>query len=535
MKFREIFQFEFRYQLRKPSTWIYFLALSGVLYLVLDEIVEYARTVEEIFLFSGYTIADLASYTNKFGLLMIAALASEAGIRDIQTRVYPLVYTSSIAKTPYIAGRLLAVFGIGVALQTLSLVLLTAGASFLVHDIDLGIFQVHVYFDAVLYLVIPNVFIQTVLLFSLVLLFRWAMAAYFGVAVLLLLGIVSQEFISSGWYQIGQLVDPSAASNIAMQSWSLTLAERNTLSIAFTGMLLANRMLWLVISLLVAILSINRFRFKHDTTQKRRFEKFFIRKNKPCIGEPSRPSVKHVAGPSNIRWNLHLIWELSSYSFKVLLRSGFGIAVVLAALGALISIPHVLKGPLDVPILLTTKNVLNVMSHPIMKGSVVLLLGLATGQLVWHQRDNRTNEITDTTRVSSAQFITGNFSAISLLILVILVALTSAGIGAQRLSGYYHHHLVLYGYSMLDQLTTYMLFAAMSLFLHVLANHKYVGNMLVALFCLYALQPSMFGIEHKLLVFASSTGLASSDFFSEKFFLAPLLLFKLIGLASACS
>jgi ABC-2 type transport system permease protein len=67
MKFLEIYRFELWYQLRRPTLWIYFGAALGLLFLVIDEMVDYARTVDTILLHSPITVAELSGYAMKFG------------------------------------------------------------------------------------------------------------------------------------------------------------------------------------------------------------------------------------------------------------------------------------------------------------------------------------------------------------------------------------------------------------------------------------------------------------------------------------
>lgn len=112
MKLWEIFRFEVYYQLRRPTTWIYFLAIIGLVLLVVDEISEYSRTVDQVLLNSPITVAEITGYANKFGLLLIAVLVADGAMRDIHARMDPLLYTSSITRSSYLAGRFIATVAI---------------------------------------------------------------------------------------------------------------------------------------------------------------------------------------------------------------------------------------------------------------------------------------------------------------------------------------------------------------------------------------------------------------------------------------
>ena len=99
MKFREIFRFEFVYQARRIRTWLYFAVLFVVAHQLRRGVVN-----------SPFAITQEALLASLLWILMAPAVAGSAAVRDVQTRMHPLVYTTPISKADYLGGRFLAAF-----------------------------------------------------------------------------------------------------------------------------------------------------------------------------------------------------------------------------------------------------------------------------------------------------------------------------------------------------------------------------------------------------------------------------------------
>jgi ABC-2 type transport system permease protein len=110
MKFREIFRFEFVYQLRRVSTWLYFAVLVVVAFqMIRGGYISSARS-GDYFLNAPFVIATVTVFGSLLWLLVAAAVAGDAAARDVQTRIHPLTYTAPVSKADYLGGRFLAAF-----------------------------------------------------------------------------------------------------------------------------------------------------------------------------------------------------------------------------------------------------------------------------------------------------------------------------------------------------------------------------------------------------------------------------------------
>jgi ABC-2 type transport system permease protein len=110
VSFREIFRFEFAYQLRRVSTWLFFAVLVVVAFLFIRGNYTHLARSGDYFLNAPLVIAAVTVFGSLLWLLVAAAVAGDAAARDVQTRMHPLTYTAPFSKADYLGGRFLAAF-----------------------------------------------------------------------------------------------------------------------------------------------------------------------------------------------------------------------------------------------------------------------------------------------------------------------------------------------------------------------------------------------------------------------------------------
>ena len=110
VSFQEIFRFEFAYQLRRVSTWLFFAVLVVVAFLFIRGNYTHLTRSGDYFLNAPFVIAAVTVFGSLLWLLVAAAVAGDAAARDVQTRMHPLTYTAPVSKADYLGGRFLAAF-----------------------------------------------------------------------------------------------------------------------------------------------------------------------------------------------------------------------------------------------------------------------------------------------------------------------------------------------------------------------------------------------------------------------------------------
>ena len=263
MKFREIYRFEFVYQARRIRTWLYFAILFTVAYLL----VRTDPGAGDGVINSPYDIAQDTVLTGLLWILMAPAVAGSAAARDVQTRMHPLIYAVPISKADYLGGRFLAalvlnaVILLAVPLGILAAVYVPGREPELV-----GPLRPAVYLTSYGVLALPTAFTFTAVQFSLAALKGRAILSYLGSALIFVTVGIPAALVLNVLQMpaLGQLLDPTCRLTVLiLMSDTLTPLEKNTVLIGLENSILANRILWIGVSLTVLVFTHVRFRLGH--------------------------------------------------------------------------------------------------------------------------------------------------------------------------------------------------------------------------------------------------------------------------------
>ncbi len=546
MKFREIFRFEFRYQIGRVSTWLFFAVLLAIAFLFVrgDHLSNAQRG--DYLLNAPYVVALVTVFGSLLWLLMATSIAGEAAARDVQTGMHSLTYTNPVSKREYLGGRFLAAF----LLNALILVAVPVGillAWFLpgVEPSLLGPFRMDAFFSAYFFIALPNAFIATSIQFSFAALKRRPMASYIASVGLFVTAYIIAGGVSALGGEMGKLLDPIGTMTVVSElgtRW--TPIEKNTRVIELEGFLLASRALWLSLALGFLALTHSRFRFAHHAASPRRsriMRRMDIHSPKPDYAEKfesmriSIPQVRQKIGfATRLRQTLTIAW----ISFRRIAKSriGFVLLAIFAMLVAM-AVPWNMVH-MSVPLLPRTQLVITFLTAPLTNFRtpwviVPLLTVLYAGELIWREREHGMGEITDATPPPEWVFFMGKFLGLSLILVVWLIFLALAGVLVQVRMGYFDFEIGLYLKVLLGlQLIDYLLFAVLAFLVHVLVNQKHIGNLVGFLAYGVILFASRW-IENKLLVYSFAPGWSYSDMSGFGPFLTPFLWFKSYWMAWA--
>jgi ABC-type transport system involved in multi-copper enzyme maturation permease subunit len=538
MKFLKILRFEFTYQLRSVATWLYFIAVLSFALLVTTENFSYDARDGYFLLNAPIVIATVAVLCIVHWLLIGASVAGNAATRDVQTRIHSLTYTSSVSKVEYLGGRFCA----ALALNVLTMLAIPLGILFALYFSGveaeiLGPFRLASYLTTFFYIIIPNVFIATTIQFSLATLSRKMMGSYLG-GVILFVAAYLFWVVMPNTGALQNLVDPMSFTPVMNHQNDWSPLERNTRLLLLEGPFLANRLLWIGVSLGMLTFTYFRFRFElPETAQKQKPVK-----NPESVGAVREKlnwatvkALPQVRGNYGFEMHLCQLRLLTWKAFLQIAKSGAGLSL-LALLAIMMGIAAPGDGNLKargVPFLPRTDLVLHYLTAPLSEPKffwilIVLLTIYYAGELVWREREVGISEITNATPVSEWVLFLSRFLALSAILLAWLVFVMIAGIAVQIGIGGTSIDIglylpVLFGLQLIDCL----LWALLALFVHVLINQKYIGHLVALLVYGAMVFASKLGIEHKLLIFGASPGWTYTDMVGFGSSLAPWLWFKL--------
>ena len=551
MKFREILCFELSCQSRRVSTWLYFAVLFTLTFYLTSELsADYARSDGS--LANGpFIIAVMTLLGSTMGLLIVSALAGDGAARDAQTQMAPLLYTTSAGNSAYLGGRFVGVFGLyAMILLAVPLGLMLAAIVGRGSEL-LGPFRPAAYLRAYLFLVLPNAFVATAVLFSMAALSRRATVSYLGGVLLLGACVFSGAVVATGLgqWELAKLLDPLGATVLSELSMVWTPVERSTRLIALQGSLLSNRVLWIGIALGVLAFTHLRFRLAHHAPGG---WSGLSRRSLRAAGGPQPGQSQTVAGgrrdrsivaPRVLRtfgFQTHArqMLAIGQESFHAMVRSWGG--VVLAATAAFLVFSGTPIAHMGVPLFATSERITAFLASPLTSPQeinwivVPLLIVFYAGELVWRERDTRLNEITDAAPVPDWVIFAGKFVGLCLVLVVLQALMLAGGVLTQMRLGHDDLQIGLYVRILLGlQLADCLLFALLALVIHALVSHKYVGHLFVVIaYGFMAFGPAL-GVEHNLLVYGSDPGWTYSDMRGFEPFVGAWLWFKVYWAAWA--
>ncbi len=544
MRILHIFRLEFVYQSRTVTTWLYFLVLMAGSFLFITG--NYADDAREgyVLVNAPVVIGAVTVLTCVLWLLVGASVAGHAATRDVQTRMFPLTYTAPVTKAEYLGGKFLA----GFIINAIILLALPAGMLIAIYlnDVEaeiIGPFSEATYLAAYFFLALPNVFFATAIQFSMAALRRNVMASLLAGVLLFFMAYILGSFLnrsteSIGW---GNLVDPMAFSTMINKlTIEFTPIQINGFVITLQGPLLWNRLVWLCISLLVLGFTYYRFQFTHPTVStswwKRRKQKIqgdSITAFNPGVVETIPITVPAAKQQFGFAPQLSQTFAMAMVSFKQLAKSRVGIFfLVFIALLVVVIVPLQMEF-LDVPMIPRTSYLLSFLTAALTDIKtpwiiIPLLILFYTGELVWREREAGMSEISGAVPVPEWVLFAGKFLGLTLMVLVWLALLMVAGMLVQLRLGYTHFEIGQYLQTLFGiQLISYLLFALLAFVVHVLVNQKYVAHLVILIAYGYICFAPTFGIENKLLIYGSDTGLSYSNMNGFGPSLQPWLWFKM--------
>ena len=553
MKLGKIFRFEFAYQSRRVSTWLYFAALLLVSWSVIQgNYIDDARN-GWLMVNSPLVIASTMVIGCLLWLFVAASIAGDAAARDIESGMHPLTFTAPVRKLDYLGGRFLAAY----ALNALILLAVPAGMLLGMHwpDVEseiVGPWRPAAFVLAYVLIGLPNAFIATAVQFAFAALGRRAIVSYFGSLLLFFASMGLMAFVAVVLQQqdLARLLDPVGMISIVSHfSDTWTTTEVNTRLIGLQPMLLANRALWLLAGAAVLAFTYLWFRLAHPVVGGWRGRRL---RAKAALQEEGVPTSRLVergsATVSTLRDEgsfgratpLRQLVAVSNRSLRTL-ATGWTVFAPLAVVAFMtcITVPARMEH-VGVPLLPRTEHVLTFLTAALANPGnrvwmiIPLLLIFYAGELVWGERDARMGEISGAAPVPDWVFFIAKFLALALVLVGWMVVLGTAGVIGQAALGYHHFEIGVYVKVLLGlQLVEYLLFALLALAVHTVVNQKHLGTLAaLALYALISFAP-MLGLEHNLLVFGASPAWSYSDIRGFGASLLPWLMFKAYWVAWA--
>src|ERR1700674_1701234 len=268
--FWHIAWFEIRFWLRSWMLWN-FLFVIGLLIcgaVSSDEGVTGLR-LSHIYLNAPFAIATYYGSMGVFTLLMTTIFVNSAALRDFSYNTNQMVFSTPVRRRDLLLGRFFGATLISVIpMLGVSLGILLAKYMPWADRERWEAVSWTAHLKGILLFALPDTFVTAAILFAVAVAWRREIASF--IAVILL---VAARALTLGLFQdpqrehITSLFDPFGVRTFAFVTKYWTVADKNTLSVPFSGLLLWNRLIWIAVGGAALALAYSRFSFTERRTQ----------------------------------------------------------------------------------------------------------------------------------------------------------------------------------------------------------------------------------------------------------------------------
>lgn len=504
---------ELREQLRRVSTWVYFASFFAIAFLIMLAMMgawdDFDLGSAVLSANSPSTVSTLLLIFSILAVPVTSGIAGRAVHKDFEAGIHPLFFTTPVRKGAYLGGRYLG------AVAANLLVLLALPLGFLAATLSpwgeadrVAPFRPEAYATPFAAIVIPNLLLTAAVFLMLGALTRRALANQVGGVALLMGWAISRVFataLEGDWFS--HLSDPFGAAPLDWSTRYWTVAEQNALAMPLSTPLLVNRLLWLGVTAAVLGYGFARFRFAQ-----------FAREEggaPPPQGLPAPWLGARLRLPDPARsfgaraWGAQLAAVTADAARRIVRGTWFWILVGLCVLLMLAGATELgsIYGTRTYPV---TYQVLELLGETFGLFAVLIIV-IYAGELVWEEREAGSAQIHDALPVPTWLPLAGKALALTATTAVLLAAVMAAGMLLQAARGYFRFEPGLY-LAELFGLTfpSLLLYVVLAMTVHTLANHKYVGHLVVVLYFVGA--PFLYGaLPHNLLFFSSTPETLYSD------------------------
>ncbi|WP_269235570.1 ABC transporter permease/M1 family aminopeptidase [Flavobacterium flavigenum] len=464
-------------------------------------------------------------------LMMVTSLIMGVSVlRDYQYNIESLLFVNPIQKRDYLLGRFLG--SLAVLLFVFSGLLLgfTLG-EFMPwrYPENLMPFNFLAYLQPFITVVLPMLFFGSALFFVSGALSRNLIVVYTQ-GVLIFVPFLLTKSIKNDFLQA--LLDPFSLTTLTDMNALFTAAERNSMLVPFSGVLLYNKLFWVFLGMLILIAGYFKFNFSTAKNKKPKEKKInTIHDLNTAANENLK--IPLVLIQYNFKSQCIQLLQLTWFYFISICKQASFWAIIICALIIILINSINLNIAYDAASYPTTYLVIKELKELSLYFFVIILI-FYSGELIWKEREIKLDLIYDATSISGIISLLGKFLALLLIYIVLILSLIIFGITFQTANGWYHYELDVYFYGFFIEFFPFLvLYTFISFFFQALTNNKFTGFILVMIFVILNTVSEFFGFEHDLYKFGGSGLDSYSDMNGYGHSLAPYLWMKTYWIAFA--
>jgi len=473
--------FEIRYWLRSWMLWIFTLVIAALIFgAVSTDQIQVGGALSNTFRNAPFVIQNYYAMIGLLTLLMATAFVNSAASRDFSHNTYQIVFSTPLSRRDFLFGRFLGATLVSIIpVLGVSIGVLLAKYMPWVEPERWGPVYWGAHLKAILVFAVPNAFFVAAVMFTIAVLARNDIVS-FAAALTLLTGYAVAEALTQNLERerLAAFLDPFAIRTFALATKYWTVAEKNTLAIGASGLLLWNRLLWLAVGGAFLAFAYFRFSFAERRSRSRRVQDEATALMPVATPIPAASITFSAAPWSKFRASvkIHLLGLLKSTVFVILL-----IAALLNCVPSVILSAREGFGNSTLPV---TYWILDVIAGTLYL-FILAIITFFAGVLVWKDRDQHMDEIADSLPTPEWVAYLSRLTALAVVVLLVQLLALASGVIVQACYGYHRFQLDLY----LRQLilrdgSFFLFFGVLAFFIHVLSPNKYLGYFLYIAFAI---------------------------------------------------
>ena len=510
--FLTVFLFELRYQLKRPTTWLFFVIfLLMAFFMTASEAVFNVGGTGQIHRNAPFVMATGMAVLTAIGQVITTALAGTAVLRDAQLGTQELLFTTRLTRAGYLIGRFLGAFvAMLLIYSAMPIGLLLGSLMPWVPAEKLGPVRVWDVIQPFLLIALPNLLFISALLFAVGSLTRKLFSVYVTGIALLLVWQISQNVVRNlDRLKLGSLIDPFAITTVDIATRYWTVAEKNTRLVPLDSNVLANRGLWLAIALglFVLVYSLFRLRLQGGSARKKKRR----RAPEPAVAAPVAVVTPRFALSFDRSANWRQLLSLAAFHFRVIVREP-----VFLAVGAIGIINLLINAWYNVNQQETVYWPVTATLAPLAVQAMFLFMvivgTLYGGELIWRERQQLADQIHDSLPVPVWVSLGGKCIGLALVMLLLGALAMLAMAGFQAAMGYFRFEPLLYLQVFLAAMVPLVLgLVPFIVGVHALVNQKFIGHLIIITYFVGLQVLSTLGFDHRLYQLGRLSDFTYSD------------------------
>jgi ABC-2 type transport system permease protein len=495
---REFFSFELSTQLRQPLLWVCAL-LFGVLAFgaTTTDAITIGGSIGNVNRNAPLVVAQLLGSFSLMSIFVVTIFIAGTVLRDSEVGISDMLFATPMKKHDYLVGRFAA--GLVACLVIFAVVIVGMMLGPLMPWVDaqrVGPFAGGAYLWALGVLVVPNLFFIGALLMLLASTTRSIMLVYVGVLAFFVLWIVAGRFttnIDNEW--IAVLTDPFGIRALARATRYFSTAEANAGLPGFGGYLLANRLLWAAVALVLFGLTLVLFKPQRAGTGKRLFGKAkVLPQAAPVPVQVALPRITpRFTGAT--RWIQ--CWHILTFDAAAVFKSVPFLVMLLFAVLNLVGSSSQMGRMFGTDVYPVTHLMVELLGNSF-TFMLLIIVTFYAGELIFKERQVRIADVSDAMPVPNwAPLLAKSLALVGVVLAFLFVGILAA-IAIQLVKGGAPVEPALYVKGVLVSGLPFILMGLFAVVLQVVTNNKFIGYALMIVLMVSQVVAGIMHLDHNL-------------------------------------